>query len=232
MKRYVSLHIETIRFVQVLHFGFFFTHTPAMSATMDNAEDTEARRRSIGARRNPETEEAVLAAAEAIMEEQGIAGFSIEAVAKRARAGKPTIYKWWPGKTALLFDVYQRRKPAVVHSDTGSVEDDIVAFLDGVFAHWGNTGAGEVFRFVIAEAQRDPVAAAALADYAAERRVVTGGIFRRGIERGELGAHVDPALCADMLGGFIWIRLLTGRLERDPDELRQVARQMVAGLRA
>lgn len=195
------------------------------------ADDTDDRRRSIGARRNPETELAILEAAEAIMAEEGIAGFSIEAVAKRARAGKPTIYKWWPGKTALLLDVYHRHKPASVHMDTGTVEGDVFAFLTGVFAHWGDTGAGQVFRFVIAEAQRDEAAAQSLADYAAERRIQSGEIFRRGIARGELRADTDVGLCADMLAGFIWQRLLTGRIERDPAQLRLVARQMVVGLK-
>lgn len=200
--------------------------TEAAAANLDN------RRRSIGARRNPETEQAILEAAEAIMAEEGIAGFSIEAVAKRARAGKPTIYKWWPGKAALLLDVYHRQKPASVHMDTGSVEGDVFAFLTGVFAHWGDTGAGQVFRFVVAEAQRDEVAASSLAEYAAERRIQSGEIFRRGIERGELARHVDIGLCADMLAGFIWQRLLTGRIERNPQQLRQAARQMVRGLLA
>jgi AcrR family transcriptional regulator len=196
------------------------------------ADDTDDRRRSIGARRNPETEEAILAAAEAVMAEEGIAGFSIEAVAKRARAGKPTIYKWWPGKTALMLDVYHRQKPADVHMDTGTVEGDIFAFLTGVFTHWGDTGAGQIFRFVVAEAQRDEAAADSLRAYAAERRVQSGQIFRRGIARGELSADIDVGLCADLLAGFIWQRLLTGRIERDPDQLRQLARQMVRGLLA
>src|SRR5215217_127050 len=196
------------------------------------AVETDDRRRSIGARRNPETEEAILQAAEAIVAEQGLAGFSIEAVAKRARAGKPTIYKWWPGKTALLLDIYHRQKPASVHMNTGTVEGDVFAFLTGVFAHWGDTGAGQVFRFVIAEAQRDAAAAESLADYAAERRIQSGEIFARGIARGELAADIDVGLCADMLAGFIWQRLLTGRIERDPQQLAQLARQMVHGLLA
>ncbi len=196
------------------------------------ADDIDDRRRSIGARRNPETERAILEAAEAIMAEEGIAGFSIEAVAKRARAGKPTIYKWWPGKTALLLDVYHRQKPASVHLDTGSVEGDVFAFLTGVFAHWGDTGAGQVFRFIVAEAQRDAAAEASLADYAAERRIQSGEIFQRGIDRGELAPDIDVGICADLLAGFIWKRLLTGRIERDPEELRKVARQMVRGLLA
>ena len=194
------------------------------------ADDIDDQRRSIGARRNPETERAILEAAEAIMAEEGIAGFSIEAVAKRARAGKPTIYKWWPGKTALLLDVYHRQKPASVHLDTGSVEGDVFAFLTGVFAHWGDTGAGQVFRFIVAEAQRDAAAEASLADYAAERRLQSGQIFQRGIDRGELAPDIDVGICADLLAGFIWKRLLTGRIERDAGELRKVARQMVRGL--
>lgn len=194
-----------------------------------DTDDTDDRRRSIGARRNPETEQAILSAAEAIMVEVGIAGFSIEAVAKRARAGKPTIYKWWPSKSALLLDVYHRRKPATVHMDTGTVEGDVFAFLTGVFAHWDG-GAGDIFRFVIAEAQRDQTAAEALNAYAAERRIQSGEIFRRGIARGELADHIDVGLCADMLAGFIWQRLLTGRIERDPQQVRQVASQMVRGL--
>jgi AcrR family transcriptional regulator len=194
-------------------------------------DQIDERRRSIGARRNPETEEAILEAAEAIMLEEGIAGFSIEAVAKRARAGKPTIYKWWPGKTELLLDVYHRHKPAALHMDTGSVEGDLLVFLEGVLSHWGDTGAGAVFRFVIAEAQRDANAAASLRAYAAERRLQSGAIFQRGIDRGELAADTDVGIAADMLAGYIWHRLLTGRLKAERAELQLVARQMVRGLR-
>ena len=197
-----------------------------------SADESEERRRSIGARRNPDTQEAILEAAEAIVAEEGIAGFSIEAVAKRARAGKPTIYKWWPGKTALLLDVYHRHKPANVHQDTGSVEGDVIAFFTAIFAHWGDTGAGQVFRFVVAEAQRDDAAAASLRAYAAERRKQSGQIFERGVARGELAADIDTGLAADMLAGFAWHRLLTGRLISDPIEMRQAARQLVRGLLA
>ncbi|MDB5613830.1 MAG: TetR/AcrR family transcriptional regulator, partial [Devosia sp.] len=151
---------------------------------------------------------------------------------KRARAGKPTIYKWWPGKTALLLDVYHRQKPNSVHTDTGTVEGDVLAFLKGVFAHWGGTGAGDLFRFVVAEAQRDDVAAESLQAYAAERRIQSGEIFRRGIARGELAADVDDGLAADVLAGFVWQRLLTGRIERDEQQLAQAAKQMVRGLLA
>ncbi|MEO1420282.1 MAG: TetR/AcrR family transcriptional regulator, partial [Pseudomonadota bacterium] len=108
-------------------------------------------RRSIGAKRNPASAEAILDAAENLLAERGLRGFTIEEVARRARAGKPTIYKWWSSKAALLLDVYQRQK-TIAFQDTGNLEDDIVAFITAITIHWRDTPAGAVFRSVIAEA--------------------------------------------------------------------------------
>ena len=107
-------------------------------------------RKSIGAQRNPESEKAILKAAADLLEEEGLGKFSIEAVARRARAGKPTIYRWWPDKTALLLAVYAELKDELVLPDTGSLEGDIVAFLGNLFGFWRGR-AGAIFRSVLAE---------------------------------------------------------------------------------
>lgn len=199
-------------------------------APMNEANEESAPRRSIGSRRNPETEEAILAAASAILAESGLKGFSIEAVARRAHAGKPTIYRWWPDRTALLLDVYHRQKPAVVHSDTGSIEEDIAAFLTNLLGHWAKSSAGEVFRFIIADAQSNENTAATLRRYAAERHRQTSEVFARAVRRGELDADIDTKLAGEMLSALGWQRLLTGRLDITAAEARLVARQMVRGL--
>jgi AcrR family transcriptional regulator len=188
-------------------------------------------RKSIGARRNPDSAEAILEAAEAILSEAGPSGFSIEAVARRAHAGKPTIYRWWPSKTALLLEVYHRQKRAVAAPDTGGLAEDIYAFLRGLFANWRDTPAGGVFRSVIAEAQTDAAAAEALAAYSAGRRKATGEIFVRARARGELGEHIDPEVAADMIVAYAWAHLLTGRLD-DDEALRAAARLFAGGTRA
>jgi len=188
------------------------------------------RRTSIGARRNPATEEAILAAAEALLREGDLAGFSIEAVARRARAGKPTIYRWWPNKTRLLLDVYQRLKLKMEAVDTGAIEDDCVQFLLGLFDYW-SAGPGQVFRSVFAEAQSDEAAAEALRDYAQDRRAFTARMFERAIARGELRADADPGIAAEMIAAFAWSRLLTGRLEAEEPEIRGVVRQLLGGMR-
>jgi AcrR family transcriptional regulator len=109
------------------------------------ADGAGRRRKSIGARRNPASAGAILDAAEAVLAEAGYSGFSIEAVARRARAGKPTIYRWWPSKAALLLEVYQRQKRVAV-PDTGRLEDDLAGFLKSLLPHWRETSSGSVFR--------------------------------------------------------------------------------------
>lgn len=193
------------------------------------AETAEPKRASIGARRNPATEEAILDAAEALLREGNLAGFSIEAVARRARAGKPTIYRWWPNKTRLLLDVYQRQKTAMEQIDTGSIETDCMAFLEHLFSVWRQS-TGHIFRSIFAEAQSNEAAADALRDYAAGRRVVTGKLFERAKARGELRADADPAIAAEIIAAYAWARLLTGRLDASREELQRVVRQMLGGV--
>jgi AcrR family transcriptional regulator len=193
--------------------------------------DADPGRKSIGARRNPDSAGAILDAAEAVLVEAGYAGFSIEAVARRARAGKPTIYRWWPSKAALLLEVYQRGK-RVDSPDTGNLEEDLVGFLKNLFSHWRLTSSGSVFRSLVAEAQSDPTAAAALADYARGRRAHTGQMIERAKARGEVAADVDPALVADLIASFAWTHLLTDRLDEDEATIRKTVRYVMQGIAA
>ena len=192
--------------------------------------DTE-QRRSIGARRNPDTETAILDAAEALLTEKGLGGFSIEAVARAARAGKPTIYRWWPNRTSLVLAVYQRQKQALPQADTGSVAGDCRAFVRNLLAYWRNTPSGQIFRSLIAEAQSNPEAAEVLRSYSDGRHDHTANIFRRAIARGEIRDDTDPVLAAEMLASFARGRLLTGRPDATRAELDQMVRQFVDGLR-
>ena len=186
-------------------------------------------RRSIGARRNPDSAEAILDAAVAVLVEAGYAGFSIEAVARRARAGKPTIYRWWPSKAALLLEVYKRQKRVAV-PDTGNLEDDLVGFLQNLFSHWRDTSSGSVFRSLVAEAQSDEAAAVALTGYADGRRSHTARIIERAKVRGEVAADVDAALVADLVASYAWKHLLTNRLDEDEVTIRATVRYVTSGI--
>ncbi len=195
------------------------------------AEDTdELARRSIGARRNPASQEAILDAAEAILNEEGIAGFSIEAVARRARAGKPTIYRWWPNRTTLMLDVYKRFKFQRAFPDTGTLRGDLVAFLNNqLLGFWKDSLCGTVYRAVIAEAQNDPDAAAALFAYQTERKKVALEIITRAKARGEVADDVNGELIVDMIVSFAWHQLLIGRVNEAMDAIDGVVDGVLMG---
>lgn len=186
-------------------------------------------RRSIGAARNPESHEAILDAAGAILSEQGYAGFSIEAVARRAKAGKPTIYRWWPSKAHLLLDVYTGLKDHLAEPDTGTLEGDLREFLINLLTFWAGS-PGDVFRSLIAEAQTDEKAGRALREYCVDRVRHTARLIDRAKGRGEVAADVDSLAGSDLLSSYAWKLLLTGRLEGMEHDVAAVARIMARGM--
>ncbi|MBE9636593.1 TetR/AcrR family transcriptional regulator [Salipiger mangrovisoli] len=183
------------------------------------------KRASIGARRNPETETAILDAAAEILAESGISGLRMEAVAKRARAGKATLYRWWPTRGALLLALYRRRKPVAAYPDTGTLEGDLTAVFAQVFAHWhGETG--QIFRSIIAAAQAEPDVAEALAEFREERLAGLREVVARAGVRGELAPDAVPARLAEAVIAMLWYKLLSGGLGDDP---RALARLLCQG---
>ena len=198
---------------------------------MTGTDETQARR-SIGAQRNPASAEAILAAAEAVLLEGGLAGFSIEAVARRARAGKPTIYRWWPTKAALLLDVYHNHKQANFgFAPSGEIRADLRAFLIHLFSVWRSESTGALFRSLVAEAQADADTSAALATYLDERRCQSSDMVRQAQARGEVRADASPEIVTELLSSFAWGRLLTGRLDNAEKAIDTVVDTIVSGIR-
>ncbi|WP_256379648.1 TetR/AcrR family transcriptional regulator [Ancylobacter sp. FA202] len=187
------------------------------------------RRSSAGPRRSKAAAEAILEAAEAVLAEAGYAGFTIEQVARRAGAGKPTIYRWWNGKPALLIEIYARQPLDLSGTNTGSLEGDLVAALGRLLAFWRDTPAGEAFTALLVEAQHDPAALEMLRAFVAERSFPLADMFNRAAGRGELAADFALAAGLDLVSGYVWARLLTRRLDDDADSLASAARLIARG---
>lgn len=183
-------------------------------------ETRPPRRASIGARRSPKTEAAVKAAARAVLAEKGYAGFSIEEVARRAGAGKPTIYRWWPNKADLFIAIYGASKDAAIPlPDEGSLRADLLRYTADLWRFWREDTAGRVFKGLIAEAQTSESALAALRfKFMPDRLAAPRQMFVRAAERGEFPAtEIDDRL--ELWVGFNWLHALTDRLSEDEPTL-------------
>ena len=173
----------------------------------------EPARPRTGNRRDPAAHAAILAAAAALLAERGPAGFAIEAVARRAGVGKPTIYRWWPSRAALLLEVIEQEKLPALQAIAGQdLAEDFAAIILAVWRFWRDSPSGRAYRSLLAEAQGTDAAQAELRTWLATRRGHVTAALDRARARGEIPAHVDAELVADMFYGFNWYRLLTGQI--------------------
>ena len=180
----------------------------------DPLSETPPPRRSCGPRRSDETHRAVLDAAEALLAEKGPAGVTFEAVARRAGAGKPTLYRWWPTRTALMLEVYRRHKDqSLSRPDTGSLARDLEILLTDLWRFWRDGPGGRAYAAIISEAQHDDRARAALAGQLDDPEFPMTPILRRGVERGEIADMREGAVLREYIAAMNWFRLLTGRLD-------------------
>ncbi|MFJ4653154.1 TetR/AcrR family transcriptional regulator C-terminal ligand-binding domain-containing protein [Nocardia sp. NPDC088792] len=82
-------------------------------------------------RRGAALEEALLAAAWAVLREHGYAGFTLEAVAGRAGTSRPVLARRWATRHDLLHDTitHASRMRPVTTPQTGSLRGDLIALL-------------------------------------------------------------------------------------------------------
>ncbi|WFS03612.1 TetR/AcrR family transcriptional regulator [Rhizobium tumorigenes] len=188
-----------------------------------------ARRTSVGARRSPEAEEAVLAAAKGLLGEKGYAGFSIDEVARRAGAGKTTIYRWYPTKADLFIAIYSVERAAFVPvPDTGILLEDLVQYTASLWRFWASQPAGMALRGLIAEAQGSQDALYALRErFLPERTADVRKMFTDSAARGEISAG-DVSDKVSLWVGYSWMMLLINELHRE-DALPSIVRQ-IAGI--
>lgn len=139
-------------------------------------------------RRGHQLLEAVFDAVLAELVATGYAALTVEAVAARARIGKATIYRRWPGKRDLVAAAVHAALPELAEpADTGSLRADLLAHFAAV-AHHLNGPEGLALRGLLGGVLGDSEGAAEL--YSALHRGRSSAhvrlIAQRAATRGEL----------------------------------------------
>lgn len=167
-------------------------------------EDTP--RRGPGRPRRPGVTARVREVARDLLLEAGWQGFTIAEVARRSGVGKPTIYRRWPSRTALIYDaVFATDTGATPVPDTGSLRDDLATSLT-TFIRWFSTPGGrEAGRAVLAAqlTTSDPEERAMWRERSEKDRKVIAAAIERGRERGEPVPPAPPEVIADLFIDWI-----------------------------
>jgi AcrR family transcriptional regulator len=167
-----------------------------------------------------------------LLGENGFEVVTVEAVALRAGVAKSTVYRRFPGKPELMLSVLQHSCQAKVDDvDTGSVTDDLVVVLESLHTALTTTDLGRALPAVVSAAARYPEVEAAHAAFVSIRRQVSLAAVRRGIERGELAADLDPDMLVDMVAGPVFHRVVINRRPVEDGWIRELVERAVRGCR-
>ena len=177
--------------------------------------------RGMGARRR------VLQAALHVLDERGLAGFTMEAVARRAGASKATLYRHWPTSSALLVDAMDATFLPFPIPDTGLVETDIAELLTNFVALLEHTSFPRLLAAFIDAAERDPALGALHAELTRRRREPLLVALTRAQDRGQLPASVDLDLTIDLLTAPFFYRRFVAHRPIPPNLITDVIAQVL-----
>jgi AcrR family transcriptional regulator len=153
-----------------------------------------------GRPRDPDVDRRVADAAITLFGEAGWAGFSVEAVAKRASVGKASIYLRWQTKEALLVEALRLRVGIIDEVDTGSLREDLVRLARQILdLYLGD--AGRAAQRLGLEGDLIPGLADQLSALRASQVRAARGIVRRGIGRGEIPEDTSITMLLNTLVG-------------------------------
>jgi AcrR family transcriptional regulator len=189
--------------------------------------------RPPGRPRSERAHRAILQAANELLESEGFAAVTMEAIAERAGVSKATVYRWWPNRAAVVMDGFL----SIVSSEvpfphTGRAREDIRIHMRRL-AEAFSRKIGRTVAALIAEGQSDPELAEALRSrWLSVRRAEAREILELGIERGELREDLDLEVAVDVLYGPIYYRMFVGHAPLDDDFADALADHVFAGLGA
>ncbi|SIO90690.1 TetR/AcrR family transcriptional regulator [Nocardiopsis sp. JB363] len=156
-------------------------------------------------RRSQRARNAIIDAAADLLGEVGYARLTMEAIAARARVGKQTIYRWWPSKAAVVFDVFTRLTGAVAGDplpDTGDLAADLKTVFRATADEFADPTMDRTTRAFTAEIQNDEEFA-----HAVHERLTrpNAEAFRERLraaqDRGQIRTDVDLDLAVEMFNG-------------------------------
>src|ERR671921_499861 len=200
---------------------------------MKQSAKDDRQTRPPGRPRSERARRAILQAANELLEKEGFAAVTVEAIAERAGVSKATIYRWWPNRAAVVMDGFL----SIVSSEvpfphTGHAREDIRIHMRRLAEAFGGK-MGRTVAALIAEGQADPELAEALRSrWLSVRRAEVRDILGLGIERGELRDDIDLEVAVDVLYGPIYYRMLVGHARLDEAFADILADHIFAGLAA
>ena len=153
----------------------------------------------------------IMDAVYALLQEKSVRDLTLEEVAKRAKVGKPTLYKWWPTKATLVLAMLCERMAPNLEKPTALSVEASLRFRVRRLIDAFNGPFGKVVTGLIGEGQSEPAIRQAFFErWVSPRRAATIADLQHAKNAGELRSDTQPDLLNDAIFGAIYYRFLLG----------------------
>jgi len=200
---------------------------------MDAPGKSRNLRNAVGRPRSPTVDQAILQAALELFIEHGVAGASIEKIARRAGVAKTSIYRRWSSREALLAQAIE-----VFRNATGYTTDlldrtpprDFVKLLIEACEIIARPEIRKLMARLVGSMPDYPMLIEVYREtYFLPRRLAFVRALQRVQAAGLLPRNMDLEILADMLSGALMYHLLM--LPADENPVGELRKQMVRLLR-
>ena len=164
-----------------------------------------------GRPRSEKAQQAVLNATYELLNENDGKKLTIEAIAKKAGVGKPTIYRWWPSLADIVLEaVLSQADSKIPVPPYESLQTSLRQFLRNSMESI-NEGDGANLRYLMSLAQQDDSFRDRFREnFVSKRQAVLKSILEQAVEANDISSTQDLDMLVDILFGAMWYRLLIG----------------------
>jgi len=185
----------------------------------------------LGRPRDPKIDDAVLETAAEILDAEGYAGFSIQAVIDRAGVTRPAIYRRWPTRQDLVIAALERKLDTPVAVDSGCTRCDLIGAVRLFTTAFRRSLPPRTLAPLIADCAEEPrLYTHAMNALVRPLRDATREILFRAAARDDLRTDTNGELILDLLSSIVYYRGLFGHARVDTRSVEEMVDTLLQGI--
>ncbi|MDH5723346.1 MAG: TetR/AcrR family transcriptional regulator [Alphaproteobacteria bacterium] len=169
-------------------------------------EDLKARK---GRPRSEKSRKAILNATNKLLLQTSVQELSIESIAKKAKVGKTTIYRWWPNKTAVVMEALASQPGLQSPMPTANNHREAIIMQLDKLIRLVDSHNGQTIAQLFSEAQASSDSLKIFKDNLLEPLMdAMRYSIEEGQRNGEFRNDIDSTIVVDILCGPVFFRLM------------------------
>jgi len=181
----------------------------ANTALQDNDVHEEESKAKKGRPRSEKSRKAILNATNKLLLQTSVQELSIESIAKKAKVGKTTIYRWWPNKTAVVMEALASQPGLQSPMPTANNHREAIIMQLDKLIRLVDSHNGQTIAQLFSEAQASSDSLKIFKDNLLEPLMDSMRYsIEEGQKNGEFRDDIDPTTVVDILCGPVFFRLM------------------------